>query len=495
MEIKILKQYKALLLGACLFGCTNEFEEVNQNPNSPVFTTPNLLLTDVERDMMNEVLNESWSIGNIVIQQTAKNQFVNEDRYLWGELNRIWNAVYDNMRDVNNILIRAEETNQPNYKGVALVLKSWMFSLATDCYGDVPYSEAAQGKTGLLFPKYDTQEEVYNGLLKDLAEANTILNGALNVSGDLVYNGDVKKWRKLANSLRLRYLMRISDRKDVSAEMKAIVNDPVNNPIFENNADHAVYSYQASAPNQFPLFTSRIGSFNEFRASKTMVDYLQSLTDPRLYIFFRPTPATEETPSTADDKYDGIPNGLDDVVAQTYNGGQQFQARIGPLFYEASNSTKGIQVAKGVIMTYPELQFTLAEARERGFIDNGSAETYYTNGIKASFEYYGVTPDAAYYTQPKVAYTGSTTEKLEKIGNQRWVASYFQGVEAWFNWRRTGFPKILPAVDNQNDDRIPVRYIYPRIEQSLNATNRNAAVGRQGADDINTRVWWDVNPN
>ena len=84
-------------------------------------------------------------------------------------------------------------------------------------------------------------------------------------------------------------------------------------------------------------------------------------------------------------------------MAQTYNGGQQFQARIGPLFYEASNSTKGIQVAKGVIMTYPELQFTLAEARERGFIDNGSAETYYTNGIKASFEYYGVTPDAAYY--------------------------------------------------------------------------------------------------
>ena len=91
------------------------------------------------------------------------------------------------------------------------------------------------------------------------------------------------------------------------------------------------------------------------------------------------------------------------------------------------------------------------------------------NGINASFNYYGVTPEAAYFTQPKVSYTGAANEKLEKIGNQKWVASYFQGAEAWFNWRRTGYPKILPSVDNQNDDRIPVRYIYPRIEQSLNS--------------------------
>ena len=143
------------------------------------------------------------------------------------------------MRDVNNILIRAEETEQPNYTGVALVLKSWMFSLATDCYGDVPYSEASQGKTGMLFPKYDTQEEIYNGILADLSEANTLLNGAINVTGDLIYGGDVKKWRKLANSLRLRYLMRISDRRDVSADMKAILNDPAGNPIFESNAEQA----------------------------------------------------------------------------------------------------------------------------------------------------------------------------------------------------------------------------------------------------------------
>lgn len=277
--------------------------------------------------------------------------------------------------------------------------------------------------------------------------------------------------------------------------MKAIVTDPAANPIFESNADHAVYTYQAASPNQFPLFSTRIGSFNEFRASKTLVDYLTSLSDPRLYIYFRPTPVTEVTASTADDKYDGIPNGLDDVIAQTYNGGQQYQSRIGPLFYEQANSALGTQVAKGVIMTYAELQFILAEAREKGLIDVGSAETYYMNALNASFKYYGVVPSADYFTQPNVAYTGTLENKLEKIGSQKWAASYFQGFEAWFDWRRTGYPVLQPGVDNQNDDRIPVRFIFPRIEQSLNSANREAAITRQGVDDINTRVWWDVNPN
>ena len=494
MTLKFLN-FRYIVMALCVIGCTGDFEEVNTNPNNPLSTTPNLLLTGLERDMMNSLLNEAWGIGNIVIQHTAKNQFVNEDRYLWGELNGVWNAVYDNMRDVNTIITQAKETNQTNYLGVALVMKSWMFSLATDCYGDVPYSQAAEGKSGVLFPQYDSQEDIYNGILSDLAEANSLLASAGNISGDVIYGGNVQKWRKLANSLRLRYLMRISDRRDVSNDMNAILNDPTTHPVFESNEDHAVYTYQASSPNQFPLFSTRIGSFNEFRASKTLVDFLSGLNDPRLYIYFRPTPVTEVTATTDDDKYDGIPNGLDDVIAQTYNGGQQFQARIGALFYEQANTPLGIQVAKGVIMTYAELQFILAEAREKGLANIGNAETYYLNGINASFNYYSIDPDDNYFTQDNVTYTGTLEERLEKIGKQKWAAAYFQGYEAWFDWRRTGYPILAPAVDNQNDDRIPVRFIFPRIEQSLNATNREVAIARQGADDINTRVWWDVQPN
>jgi hypothetical protein len=478
-----------------LSGCTDDFENINTNPNLPETVTPDLLLSGVERDVINSLMSEAWGIGNIVIQQTAKNQFVNEDRYLWGELNGIWNAVYDNMRDVNAIVTLSEEgAENNNYRGVALVLRSWMFSLATDCYGDIPYSEAIQAKSGgVYYPKYDEQEQIYTGILNDLSEANQLLDGALNVKGDIIFGGDVQKWRKLANSLRLRYLMRISDRKDVSSEMTSIVDNPAANPIFESNSDNAVYTYLANSPDQFPLFSSRIGSFNEFRASKTMMDKLVGMNDNRYRVFFRPTPETEATANPSDDVYVGIPNGMADQEALEYNGGPQFQSRIGNFFYEHSNTDYGRKVAKGVLMTYSELQFILAEAREKGLITSSTAETYYAQGISASFSFYELTPSADYFTQPSVAYTGSLEDKLGKIGTQKWIALYYQGLEAWFDWRRTNYPALLPSVDNQNDDKIPVRFIYPIIEQSLNTSSRAEAVARQGADDINTHVWWDAN--
>ncbi len=481
--------FKSALFIAFIFAvaaCTDEFEEINTNPNSPTAVPSPLLLPQIQRDMINAVLGEAWGIGNIVIQHTAKNQFVNEDRYLWGELNSIWNNVYDNMRDVNNILVQSEELGQNNYKGIALIMKSWMMSLATDCYGDVPYTEAARAKEGFIYPKYDTQESIYNGILADLKTANEILGSTGEiVSGDVIFNGDVQKWKKLANSLRVRYLMRISKKRDVSAELKSLVGDP-KQPLFASNADNAVYTFLSAAPDQFPLFTTRIGSFNEFRASKTAVDALKALNDDRLFIFFRPTPATE---GSATPVYEGIPNGLADAEALQYNGGPQNHSRIGELFFEQSISAKGLQIAKGIIMTNSELQFLLAEAAEKGLI-TGDAATYYNNGIKASFEFYGLTASDTYLNQPNVAYTGTQQEKLVKIGTQKWIALFYTGLEAWFDWRRTGIPALQPSVDNQNEDRIPVRFIYPIIEQGLNGENRKAAVDRQGPDDINTKMWY-----
>lgn len=487
---------KVMVLASFLVAsCTSDFEEINQNPNNPLSVTPQLLLPQIVRDVTNELMNETWGIGNIVIQHTAKNQFVNEDRYLWGELNRMWNAVYDNARDINNLLIITEEQDLNNNRAVALILKSWMFSLATDAYGDIPYSEATNAKNGINNPVYDTQERIYQGILADLATANTLLTNGIDViNGDPIFGGSKLKWRKLANSLRLRYLMRISDRVNVSAQMKEIVENPSTNPIFESNDDNGAYAYLASSPDQFPNYTQRIGSFNEFRASATMVDWLQDRNDPRVNIYFRPTPITENTPDPSDDVIVGIPNGLDDVTALTFNGGPEFQSRIGSLFYEDAITAEGLSVAKGIIMTYAELNFILAEAAEKGLI-TAAPEDYYEAGIEASFDFYGLDLDDAYYTQTSVAYTGNQTEKLAKIGEQKWASLFYQGLEAWFDWRRTNIPALSPSATNQNNDRIPVRFIYPIIEQALNETNRATAVGRQGADDLNTRVWWDVNAN
>jgi len=330
MKDILLKSLAIFGLIALSSGCTKDFDDINTNPNAPTAVNSGLLLPQVERDMMNALLGETWGIGNIVIQHTAKNQFVNEDRYLWGELTSIWNNVYDNMRDVQNIITQSEANGEKNYKGIALVLKSWMFSLATDAYGDVPYSQATQAKEGQNFPAYDPQEQIYNGILADLKTANDLLGtGTEVVAGDVIFQGNIVKWKKLANSLRIRYLLRISNKRNVGADLKAILDNPGANPIFESVADNAVYSYAAASPDQFPLFSSRIGSFNEFRASKTLLDTLKTLNDPRMPIFFRPTP---NTIGSANPEYVGIPNGLNDVDALQYNGGPQFQSTIGTFF-------------------------------------------------------------------------------------------------------------------------------------------------------------------
>ncbi|AQG78699.1 SusD/RagB family nutrient-binding outer membrane lipoprotein [Spirosoma montaniterrae] len=501
-SIKYLFSILALLL---VTSCDNQFEEINNNPNVPTQVSPDLLLAGVLRNSINDQVGEAWGIGNIVIQHTAKIQFVNEDRYLWGERNGVWNSVYGNMRNVQNIIDLATTNKQNNYLGVALVLKSWLFSMATDAYGDIPYTDATKAKSeGVYAPKYDTQEAIYAGILADLTRANDLLGTSTEViAGDILFGGgtaSIARWKKLANSLRIRALMRISNKRNVGADLQTIVADKAKFPIMEANADNAALTYQASAPNQWPLYGSRVGSFDEFRASKSLVDRLSALNDPRLPVFARPV----ERPSQPGRvEFVGVPNGLGDTPALNFNGGPQGVSRVGLPFacLVCSSPAPVPNVARGLLMTYAEVQFLLAEAREKNLITTGSAETYYLNGIRANMDYYraivpaeygiNVTPSADYFTQPAVAYTGTTQQKLEKIGTQKWVALLFNGLEAWFDWRRTGIPTVTPGPDNLNNNRVPVRYIYPQSEQALNAANRAEAVARQGTDDINTAVWWD----
>lgn len=486
MKSFALKIAIILVAGLMVFGCTTDFEELNTNGNAPTAVPPSLLLPGVIRSISNEVVGTGWSYGNIVVQHTAKIQFVNEDRYLWGEVNGFWNNVFSNMRDLNNVYTQAEANGQRNYMGAALVLKSWMFSIVTDCHGDIPYSQATQGKQDNFFPVYDKQEDIYNAILADLTRANELLGSSPEaLDGDILFNGNVTRWRKLANSLRLRYLMRISNKRNVASEMQAIVSNPAQFPIMESNADIAALTYLAAAPNQFPVHTYRVGSFDEFRLSKTLGDTLTKFGDPRLQVFARPTAASVAAGTPV---YAGIPNGLNDVDALTYNGGAQNISRISAIFFENAITPDGLSIARGFVMDYAELQFILAEAAQKGLI-SGDAKTFYENGITASMSYYKTTMPAGYLTQPGVAF--DATRALEQIAVQKWIGLFFHGMEAWFDWRRSGLPALQPGRDNLNENRIPVRFIYPSSEQALNSDNRDAAVARQGVDDINTKVWWD----
>lgn len=484
--MKKFKKYIYILVLGCTVtvSCTKDFEEKNKNPNAINDVTPDLLLPTFLRSTINEMVNQSWGIGNIVIQHTAKIQFVSEDRYTWGDRSGLFSNMYNNMRDVERLIALGESKNVPNYKAVGLVMKAWMYSLLTDAYGDVPYSEAMSGVGGILMPKYDSQESIYEGILSNLEAANaTFNNSAGTLVGDILFNGDLTKWKKLANSLRLRYLMRISNKKDVDSDMQAII-DNADSPIFESNTDNGALTYLTVAPNQFPLHTSRSGSFDEFRLSKTLGDKLLALGDTRIAVFAQKT--------DAGGNYVGVPNGLNEVDALAYNGGPNNISRVGSYFFLDAITETGLKVAKGYVMGYPELQFILAEAVQKGMITTGNtAQWHYEEGIKASFNYFQSTIPGNYLTQPGVAF--NNTDALELIGTQKWIALFFGGLEAWFDWRRTNLPELVAGRDNVNNDKIPVRFAYPRSEQTLNPASRTAAVSAQGWSDdtYNQKVWWD----
>lgn len=505
-----MKQFKyavVVVMVLVLTSCTKDFSKINTDDNVPTAVTPNLLLSGILRSVMSQNVSSAWGLGNLVAQYHAKIQFVNTDRYLWNEQNALWNNVYSNYRNLQNILTTLGNDENNAYYGISLVVKSYMFERLTATYGDAPYSDAGKAKTeGLYAPKYDKQEDIYTGVLADLKKANELLAKSNNaITGDLIYGGGSSasaKWRRLANSLRIRILMRISGKRSVAAELQAIVSDPTNNPIFTSNSDNAEMRYLAQSPHQWPLYESRVGSIDEIRVSKTLVDRLAPLGDPRLAVFGRPS---QKSVAAGSPKVEGIPNGLGDVAALNFNGGPQAISRVGYTFAclvcnDLGQPAPDPTAPRSILMTYSQLQLLLAEARERGLISTSTAETYYTNGVRSNFDYwtaivpssYGinVAPNASYYTQPAVAFTGTSSEKLAKIHFQKWIANYFTGFEAWFEWRRTGIPAIVPGPDNLNNNLVPVRFIYPVIEQSLNGENRAAAVTRQGGtDNLNTKMW------
>ena len=362
-------------------------------------------------------------------------------------------------------------------KHLALTYKAIAFSTLTDLFGDVPFSEATQGEDGNFTPTYDAQQDIYTGILADLERANNIINPNGLVLGDVIFDGDLSKWQKFINTLRIRYLMRISKRVDVSATMQSIVNSQ---PIMESNADNAFMAYGSSQPNTWPVHTFRVGSFDEYRLSLTAQNVLTGIDDPRFFTWYRPTDASAAAGAPI---YAGMPNSLSEDNASTYNGGASNVSRCSTILYEDPNSVDAI------LMNYSELQFILAEAAQTGMIA-GDAQTFYENGIQASFEYWNTEMPADYLTRTGVAFDN----QLETIMTQKWIASFLNGYEAWFDFRRTGMPSfIVPGPDNVNNDVVPVRFLYPDEQQTLNSANLDAALQAQGitTQNINQKVWWE----
>lgn len=467
-----------------LTGCKKDFEEINTNPNAPINVQPELLLRQVIYDYGEEMSYEGFVAGNLLGQYFTMIDFNLFDRHSLGDAQvggNPWPILYTNLRD-NEIILSQSRTNASYavYEGPALILKAYMTMALTDIFGDVPYSDALQGKDGIVTPAYDGQEAIYTGaggILANLDEALLALqnyDGTLGLEGDILFGGDLNAWITFARSLKIKALVRISDATNVSTELQAIYDT---GDYMLGNAQNAAFDFSGSQPNNFRMANLRSGDFNLFIMSETMEEILENLNDPRQAVFFRPI-GNDPNGTT----YTGLLNGPD--AANTSISVADYSL-TGTIFRENTS------VLDANFLTAWETEFLLAEASERGLI-SGNAQMHYENGVRLSFEYWNTTMPADYLTAGDAAYGLNGADPLEQIITQKWISNIINGYEGWIDYRRTGFPQLKTISASLNNDIIPTRLPYPTDEAALNGTNYNAATSTNG-NSINARVWWDVN--
>ena len=471
-----------LFFGLIVFSitsCTKELERINKDPNAAQTAQPDYLLTAATKTAVDVYwgITRTSNPSSLFVQQWAMIQYTDPDRYIFSnnDFQGLWTTGYSSIVDLDLITKLADEQKNPNYKGVALVLRSWIYSLLTDNFGDIPYKEAIQIDQHLT-PAYDHQKDVYLGLLEDLKTAQATLdpNGPA-IAGDIIYNNKISLWKKFANSLRLRLALRIADREPaISKQVLADIQNEGGSYI-SDNSELAQLKY-FNSPNQNPI-SNYFDTRDDYRISKTIIDKLIQLQDPRLQVYAAKT--QDATPQN----YIGLPNGL--LVGDASNYGFSKTSKPGAYFLDPH--------APAVIVSYAEVLFDRAEAAARGFT-NEDASDLYAQAIKASLNQYNISDAATvtdYLAQASVQYDAANFKK--SIGEQKWIALFGQGLEAFAEWRRLDYPQLQPAVAGVLDGKIPVRLIYPGTEQSLNGKSYKAAVANQGPDVLTTKLWFDVN--
>ena len=494
-SLKMITNYKfifPLFLMVLAGSCTDDFEEINTNPNFPETVTPELLMINILYQTADRMAGEGLEDGAGLAQYVTKWDFNDDERYVFSGKTSFWTELYFLIRDVDNMITFADDVENEAYKAVGYIMKAYLASSLTDLWGDVPFTEAIRAKTeGIFTAGYETQQEIYtnpNGILDLLKQADAILastSNSISPSNDVYFGGNLNSWRKFANSLQLRYLLRISEvHPNASSEMQSLLDSK---PVFESNDDNASLPYLASSPNQFPLFTVRDGDFNLKRMTNTIETALETLGDSRVDRWFQPADSAIEADGESS-TYHGMPVGLlEQTRAQLGFTELNHVSKVGTMFREQPDA------AEATLMSYSELQFVLAEAAHKGLISGGdaAANMYYEQGITSSFNFWGAEIPSDYLSRDGVAF--GSGETLELILTQKWLANFLVGYEGWLDYRRTGYPALPDPMDNSNNGKVPSRFFYPNEEQLLNTDNWQAAVDRMGgSDDINYSVWWEV---
>ncbi len=468
-----------LVLGLVLGSCTSDFEKINTNNNSPIDVQPSLLLRSVIWDYNENMAYEGFVSGGLLSQHFTAVDFNLFDRHSLLEPQfggNPWPFIYENLR--NNEIVLEKAISIPTfevYEGPARILKAYMAMELTDIFGDVPYSEALNGKNGVFNPSYDNQSDIYlsdDGIIDNLRKAKEAIDnyqGNIPLEGDILYGGDLNQWRKLASSLLIKAYVRISDVLTTGINLQTLYEE---GDFISASEDDATFHFTDGAPNNFRMATARIGDFNIYIMSETSEELLKEYKDPRIGKFFR---TTGNDPM----EYRGFLNGPD--ASQTTISIADYSL-AGTVFRENTGALKAN------IMTAWETNLFLAEAAHKGII-TADAKVLYDLGVSQSFDYWEVEMPSDYLENEGFY---SETDGLEQIITQKWISSYIKGFEGWIEYRRTGFPELKTVSASLNDNVIPVKMPYPIDEAALNSAAFNEATSSIGGNSINAPVWWDV---
>lgn len=478
-----------VLIALLTLGCTGDFEEMNTNPNSPVTVPTAYLFTNGIRGAVGQ---QFYFTTQLYAQQLSETQYTNTSRYetedasfdgfYSGPLADFQNIINLNTDDATKGSVLASGSND-NQIAAARIMKAYLFQIMTDLWGDIPYSEALKGNSNFT-PAYDTQEDIYTDLVKELTEASAqIKTTEPGIVGDPIYDGDMGKWKKFANALLMRVGIRMSEANATLAA--SAISTAISNGTFTSNADNALYAFLEENNNSNSIFYHyNVDRRTDYAISLPLVTYMEGNNDPRLFIYGEPT---DNSVIAGNPAIVGMPYGESEAVSGSItNASISFPGEL----------WKDYAAEKQILISYSEVKFIMAEAAQRAYAGvGGTASSHYNEAITATMQYYGVAAAdiTAYLAEPGVVYNPVAYKR--SIGEQKWVSLYAQGHEAWSEWRRLGFPTLLPAPAAVSGRGIPLRRTYAQREFQLNEENYTAAVERQGATagelHMDDPVWWD----
>ena len=494
--------YKSFfILIALLSGCQKELTNINVNPNNLESPDINTLTSNVIVSEFWNSTNNAWTLGNAMSQTVVFSQsyYNGSDgaRFYPVNLGPYWVSCYSNARDAATIVAQSKKANKPGNQAVGMALQAFAFTELTNLWGDIPYKQALQGQAGIFTVGYDDQQTIYSdprvGILARLSSADSLLasNPTALISGDVLYGGNVTKWRKFINALRLRALIRISAKQDVSAAMQSIASGGVT---FQSASESATLPLPAAGSYIFPSYFDRAGDFSIKVMDSILYNFYVNTGDQaRMTLLFNPSPNGAGNSTFSFSNYGGMPQVIDATTTQN-KAASTFSDSYNPL-----KTYLSLPITSSRLITYAEVQFILAEAALKGYISGGvsQAQTYYNNGVLGAYAELGLSSSsaAAYLANKGTAFNPDPSNNyqaaLTQVIMQKWALNLNTGFEGWLENRRTGIP-ALSTKYNQNNGLISNKFLYPIDEQTINSVNFNNELKKfpGNKDNINYRAWW-----